>query len=46
MPFVGEQPKSSGTVKVFGRASTIDIDVLAGIFTIATRSGSISIGVT
>ena len=46
MPFVGEQPKSAGTVKVFGRSTTIEIDVLAGSFTLATRSGSVVIGVT
>lgn len=46
MPFVGEQPKSAGTVKVFGRASTIEIDIAAGVFLVTTRSGSIEIGVT
>jgi len=46
MPFVGEQPKSAGTIKVFARASTIEIDIAAGIFTVTTRSGSVVIGVT
>ena len=46
MPFVGEQPKSAGAVKVFGRSATTEIDIAAGVFTIAARSGSIEIGVS
>ena len=46
MPFVGEQPKSAGAVKVFGRSAITEIDIAAGVFTIAARSGSIEIGVT
>jgi len=46
MPFVGEQPKQAGTLKVFGRAATIEIDIAVGTFTVTKRSGSVFIGVS
>jgi hypothetical protein len=45
MPFVGEQPKSAGAVKVYGRSATTEIDIEAGTFVVMQRSGSTTIGI-
>jgi hypothetical protein len=45
MPFVGEQPKSAGAIKVYGRSVITEIDIAAGVAIIAARAGDVEIGV-
>jgi hypothetical protein len=43
--FLGEQPKSVGAIKVYGRSVITEIDIAAGVAIIAARAGDVEIGV-
>ena len=46
MPFIGEQPAETATLRIPARSgSTIEIEISTGTLTVTTRSGTVTVGV-
>ena len=45
MPFIGEQPAEAATLKIIARASTVSVELSAGVIVVVARAGTINVGV-
>jgi hypothetical protein len=45
MPFIGEQPAESATLKIISRSTTVEVELTSGVLAVVARSGTINVGV-